>query len=84
MLRISSIERPDSRGFEAKRPSARGMRKRVPLKSYAPNTIHAFDCCHVYAEKAKIVLKSPRVNPAAACGMQEQSRIRVRAVHDTI
>ena len=61
-----SNERPDSWGFEAKLHPARGMQKRVPLKLYAPNTIHAFECCHVSAEEARVVLKYPRVKPAAA------------------
>ena len=50
---------------DALRP-ARGMWKQVSLKSYAPNTIRAFDCCHVSAEEARVVLKSPWVKPAAA------------------
>ena len=59
---------------------ARGLQKRVPLKLYVPNTIHAYDCCHVTASEARVVLKSPWVKPAAACGMRGQSRMKVRAV----
>ena len=67
-------------GLWSKTPLPRGMWKQVSLKSYAPNTIHAYDRCHVLAEKAKTVLKYPWVKPAAACGIQKQSRIQERAV----
>ena len=53
-------------GLWSKTPLPRGMWKQVSLKSYAPNTIHAFEHCHVLAAETKIVLKYPRVKPAAA------------------
>ena len=67
-------------GLWSKTPLPRGMQSEVPPKKYAPNTIHAFDCCHVSAEEARVVLKYPWVKPAAACGIQKQSRIQERAV----